>query len=130
MTQPNTELDREIEEHFNKSAKLCAEELLKNLDDGRVTKAIEQSFQPFLLAAKRVPQLEKENEALTMAVQQWQDVADQLRTAYKEALEAFEELKWHDLRDSHMASDCFVCERINKALSNPLAIEVMKEKKV
>lgn len=93
----------------------CSKEVEKESSDLKTT--LKEALQRLMDAQEAIEQHKFQLKELS-----------QLRTAYKKALEAFEELKWHDLRDSHMASDCFVCERINKALSTPLAIEILKKK--
>lgn len=91
-----------------------------------------------LLAAKCSPALESINEAYSKVIGtnaetifSLQQELSQLRTAYKEALEALEALSEHNYHycSCHFKGTCSSClqiERKKKALTNPLAIEVMK----
>lgn len=50
----------------------------------------------------------------------------QLRDDLKQCAEVLHKLKWHDLRSSHVATECFVCERVDSALSLPSVKNALK----
>lgn len=89
-----------------------------------------------LLAAKRVQELEKENERLTILdksvnnlIETARAQRDELRTEYKKALKALTELR-NACMNYGLEAPATVFLNVGTALSTPLAIETMKENKI
>jgi phage terminase small subunit len=147
-TPPQTpsELDKAVEEEFLKCVKLCAEELLKNPDDAFVIKAISESFEPFLLAAKHLKEVEKERDRWSelchqlghgeMSVQSFYDTKQEIstiRTEYNNVVEKLQlilPMAKGYAHNNQVGNNLKFIDEANELLSTPHAIAAMKKGEV